>query len=112
MIEQLQQAAVSTARVMEKGHHRAQETVVQARSAGESLDTIAAAVGIISDMNTQIASAVEEQSAVAEELNKNISNISRIAEMSAEGSHQTAMASDDIRRLADELENLVGRFKV
>ncbi len=112
MIEQLQQAAVSTSRVMEKGHHLAQETVVQARSAGESLDTIAAAVGIISDMNTQIASAVEEQSAVAEELNKNISNISRIAEMSAEGSHQTAMASEEIRHLADELESLVGRFKV
>ncbi|MEW6648491.1 MAG: methyl-accepting chemotaxis protein [Pseudomonadota bacterium] len=112
MIGQLQEAAVAAARTMEKGRARAQETVTQARSAGESLDAIASAVGVISDMNTQIASAVEEQSAVAEELNKNISNISHIAEMSAEGSHQTAAASADIRRLADELEALVGRFKV
>ncbi|PKM42489.1 MAG: methyl-accepting chemotaxis protein [Gammaproteobacteria bacterium HGW-Gammaproteobacteria-1] len=102
MIGQLQEAAVAAARTMEKGRARAQETVNQARSAGESLDAIAAAVGVISDMNTQIASAVEEQSAVAEELNKNISNISRIAEMSAEGSHQTAAASGEIRRLADQ----------
>ncbi len=112
MIGQLQEAAVAAARTMEKGRARAQETVNQARSAGESLDAIAAAVGVISDMNTQIASAVEEQSAVAEELNKNISNISRIAEMSAEGSHQTAAASGEIRRLADQLDSLVGRFKV
>jgi methyl-accepting chemotaxis protein len=112
MIGQLQDAAVATARTMEQGRSRAQETVNQARSAGEALDAIASAVGVISDMNTQIASAVEEQSAVAEELNKNISNISRIAEMSAEGSHQTAAASTDIRRLADELDGLVGRFKV
>ncbi|GAB4294465.1 MAG: methyl-accepting chemotaxis protein [Thiohalomonadaceae bacterium] len=112
MIGRLQEAAVAAARTMEQGRARAQETVTQARSAGESLDAIASAVGVISDMNTQIASAVEEQSAVAEELNKNISNISHIAEMSAEGSHQTAAASADIRRLADELEALVGRFKV
>jgi methyl-accepting chemotaxis protein len=112
MIGQLQEAAVAAARTMEKGRARAQDTVNQARSAGESLDAIAAAVGVISDMNTQIASAVEEQSAVAEELNKNISNISRIAEMSAEGSHQTAAASGEIRNLADQLDSLVGRFKV
>lgn len=112
MIEQLQQAAVSTARVMEQGHRRAQETVTQARSAGESLEAIADAVGVISDMNTQIASAVEEQSTVAEELNKNVSNISRIAELTAEESHHTAAAGHEIRGLADTLENLVGRFKV
>ncbi|MCK9530301.1 MAG: methyl-accepting chemotaxis protein, partial [Gammaproteobacteria bacterium] len=112
MIEKLQQAAKEMARIMENGRVKAHETVAQAQHAGTALDSIAKAVSVISDMNVQIASAVEEQSAVAEEINKNIANISHIAEMSAEGAHQTSAASREIRRLATELDGLVTRFKV
>jgi methyl-accepting chemotaxis protein len=112
MIDKLQQAAKDMARVMENGRVKAHETVAQAQHAGTALDSIAKAVSVISDMNVQIASAVEEQSAVAEEINKNIANISHIAEMSAEGAHQTSAASREIRRLATELDGLVTRFKV
>ena len=112
MIEKLQQAAKDMARIMENGRVKAHETVAQAQHAGTALDSIAKAVSVISDMNVQIASAVEEQSAVAEEINKNIANISHIAEMSAEGAHQTSAASREIRRLATELDGLVTRFKV
>ena len=112
MIERLQQAAKDMAHTMENGRIKAQETVSQAANAGAALDSIAKAVSVISDMNVQIASAVEEQSAVAEEINKNIVNISHVAEMSAEGTHQTSAASKEIRRLAAELDGLVGRFKV
>jgi methyl-accepting chemotaxis protein len=112
MIAALQKAAKDTAAVMAGGRTRAQETVAQAQKAGAALDSIASSVSVITDMNVQIASAVEEQSAVAEEINKNIANISRIAEMSAEGAHQSDAASNDIRQLAGELGRLVSRFKV
>jgi len=70
------------------------------------------AVKTINDMNTQIASASEEQSAVAEEINKNISNISDVAQQTATGAAQTAGASQELARLAEELQALVNRFRV
>lgn len=112
MIARLQKAAQDMALVMENSRLKAQETVGQATNAGAALDSIAQAVSVISDMNVQIASAVEEQSAVAEEINKNIENITHVAELSAERAHQTATASNEIRQLATELDGLVRRFKV
>jgi methyl-accepting chemotaxis protein len=111
MIAALQQAAKATAGVMNSGRVRAQETVTQAKKAGAALDSISGAVGVISEMNVQIATAVEEQSAVAEEINKNIANISHIAEMTAEGARQTEQSSNDIRKLAEQLGSVVSRFR-
>ena len=112
MIERLQTGASSAVTVMEQGREKAGESVVQARKAGDSLKTISDAINNISDMNTQIASAAEEQSAVTEEINRNISNIAQAVEQTSSGSNQIATASDQLSRLAGELQNLVSRFKV
>ncbi|RJQ48484.1 MAG: methyl-accepting chemotaxis protein, partial [Gammaproteobacteria bacterium] len=66
----------------------------------------------ITDMNTQIASAAEEQSAVAEEINRNIVSISQVASQASNGSQQTAAASGQLAQLAAQLQSVVGRFKV
>jgi methyl-accepting chemotaxis protein len=63
-------------------------------------------------MATQIASATEEQSAVAEEINRNIINISDGVELAAEGIEQTTGASEQLARLADDLQTVVTRFKL
>ncbi|MDD3518845.1 MAG: methyl-accepting chemotaxis protein, partial [Chromatiales bacterium] len=76
MIEKLQKSADSAVRAMEEGKKQADESVREAARAGESLAAIAQAIQGINDMNTQIASAAEEQSAVSEEINRNIINIS------------------------------------
>ncbi len=112
MIERLQAGAQSAVQVMEQGRGKAQMSVQQAARAGTSLDTIASAVGAISDMNAQIASAAEEQGAVAEEINRNIVNISQIASQTASGADQTAMASAELAKLAARLQSVVSKFKV
>ena len=75
MIENLQSGTREAVDVMERGQRMTGETVDQANKAGEALQAIAAAVATITNMTTQVASAAEEQNAVAEEINSNIVNI-------------------------------------
>ncbi len=112
MIERLQSGARDAVQVMEEGRGQAQASVEQAARAGTSLEAITEAVTRISDMNLQIASAAEEQSQVAEEINRNIINISEVAEKSAEGAQQTSVASEELQQLSVQLQDLIGRFQV
>ncbi|MCG5509330.1 MULTISPECIES: methyl-accepting chemotaxis protein [Ectothiorhodospira] len=112
MIERLQSGAGEAVQVMEQGRGKARQGVEQAGKAGESLNVITRSIGTINDMNAQIASAAEEQSAVAEEVNRNVVNISDGVEHAATGSRQIAAASDELARLAAELQERVGQFKV
>jgi methyl-accepting chemotaxis protein len=112
MIERLQHGTSDAVKAMEKSRTQAQAGVEQAATTGTSLDAIVGAVKTINDMNTQIASASEEQSAVAEEINRNISNISDVGQQTAEGASQTASASQQLAQLAEELQVLVSRFRM
>jgi methyl-accepting chemotaxis protein len=112
MIERLQGNAASAVQVMKESRGRAQQSVSHAGKAGTSLEAITGSIGNINDMNTQIASAAEEQSSVSEEINRNISNIAQSVDQTASGAGQIAGASDELARLAAELQVLVGRFKV
>lgn len=112
MIQQLQADTAGAAEVMERGHDQAEAMVAQAGDAGQALESITGAVDTINDVNTLIASAAEEQSAVAEEINRNITNINDVANRSAAGASETAAAGDELARLAQELRRLVGEFKV
>ncbi len=66
----------------------------------------------INDLNVQIASAAEEQSSVAEEINRNINNVSDIAQQTSTASGQSAATSEELARLASDLQQLIGRFRV
>jgi methyl-accepting chemotaxis protein len=112
MIARLQAGAQSAVKVMAESRTRAEDSVSQAARAGTSLEAITSAVSLIKDMNTQIATAAEEQSAVAEEINRNVVNISDIVDRTAEGASQTSVASEQLARLAGELQQLVNQFKV
>lgn len=111
-IQQLQAGADEAVSVMVRGRSQAQASVDQAARAGGSLESIAAAVSRITDLNAQIASAAEEQSAVVEDISRNIVAISQIGAQTATGAHQTASASVDLSRLAGQLQALVGRFRL
>lgn len=112
MITRLQGGAGKAVQVMETGKEKTRIGVDHAAAAGEALQTINEAVARITSMNTQIASAAEEQSAVTEEINRSIVSINSVAEQSATGAQQTAQASDDLAKLAEQLKVLVERFKV
>jgi methyl-accepting chemotaxis protein len=112
MIERLQAGTRDAVKAMEQGQSQAQQGLQQAAQAESSLQTISNSVTNINDMNIQIATAAEEQSSVAEEINRNIVNISQSADATAEGAKQTASAGDELAKLAVRLQTLVGQFKV
>ncbi|MBI1422605.1 MAG: HAMP domain-containing protein [Gammaproteobacteria bacterium] len=111
MIEQLQREAHDAVNAVKRSRERSQQNVQHAATAGDSLQTITHAVTEINDMNTMIASAAEEQSAVTEEINKNIVLIREAAEQTTQGADQTTAASQELSKLAAELQQLVAQFK-
>ncbi|NOY63517.1 MAG: methyl-accepting chemotaxis protein [Gammaproteobacteria bacterium] len=112
MIERLQSGSSEAVKVMEKGRSQAELSVQQAAKAGKSLANITKSVDEIVEMNTQIASASEEQSAVTEEMNRNITDIASVAVQAAEGIRDISQASTHVAQQATELEGMVAQFKV
>ena len=112
MIQQLQQGTRDVVRVMEDSQNRTDESVQHAAKAAEALETITQAVSVINDMNTQIASAAEEQSAVAEDINRNVINIGQVANEVAGGADESSAASADLTKLAEQQRRLINQFKV
>ncbi|BBL73570.1 methyl-accepting chemotaxis protein [Methylomagnum ishizawai] len=112
MIERLQTGANQAVAAMAQGKTAAMNSVDQAVNAGRSLETINRYIDTIKDMNTQIAAAAEEQSVTAEEINRNVVNISGISRDTADGAEQTANASGQLARLASQLQDQVGRFRI
>lgn len=112
IIEQLQSGTKSSVDVMNQVKSLADDCVEQAGKTGSVLQSITDAVGVISDMNMQIASASEQQSTVAETINENVTNVKRIAQENAVASNQTRGSSTEIARLADQLNEMVAQFKL
>lgn len=112
MIERLQSGARNAVDAMEQGRTQAHAGVEQAREAADSLTAITRAVTTINEMNTMIASAAEEQTSVAEDMNRNIVNISQLSHDTAGAAEQTTSASTELSKLASQLESLVNQFKL
>jgi len=112
MIQQLQQGTRDVVRVMEDSQNRTDESVQHAAKAAEALETITKAVSVINDMNTQIASAAEEQSAVADDINRNVINIGQVANEVASGADESSAASADLTKLAEQQRRLINQFRV
>ena len=112
MIEQLQHGARNAIEVMQQGRNQAYDSVQSATDARRALEKIAAAVARIRDMNTSIASAAEQQSAVAEEINRNVTNINDVTLQVSDGNEQTRDSSGNLARLAELLQGQVRHFKV
>ena len=112
MIEKLQCGARNAVSVMDAGREKAQASVERAESAGSSLIEITKAVASISSMNTQIASAAEEQSVVTAEINRNITEISVISDRNSQVSSEAAQASTVLSEYAGELDRIVQNFKI
>lgn len=112
MITGLQSGARSAAAVMGGSQQQAQQGVEQTKEAGVALGTISLSIDNINGMNIQIASAAEEQSAVTEEINKNIFKISQIADDTADSAQQTSEASRELAKLAEHLQAIVSKFTI
>ncbi len=111
-IERLQGRAKQAVSVMENGRKRAASSVEQAASAGDSINTNSERIFTINDMNNQIATAAEQQTAVAEEINRNVSNISHVSGETSNGAKHTAEACRELLELANQLRQTVGHFRI
>ena len=112
MIEKLQQEAKKSVDVMKNSKSITDSCVHQAQLADQALDQISEAVNTITEMNIQIASAANEQCAVSNEINKNITNINDIVVKTTDAAINTAAASDGVSDLSSQLDALVGQFKI
>ena len=112
LIERLQGKAGVAVEVMQASCEGAATSVERANQVSDSLDAIWQAIDTINDMNAQIASASEQQSAVASEIDRNILAIAQVTEETAQGSAQTASSSENLAERAGSLKVLVGKFKV
>ncbi|CRN00212.1 hypothetical protein [Pseudomonas sp. 34 E 7] len=97
---------------MRNSTERAESTLNIAKGAGLSLDTINTAIVEINERNLVIASAAEEQAQVAREVDRNLVNIRDLSVQSATGASQTSAASNELSRLAVDLNGMVGRFRL
>ncbi len=111
IIEQLQTRSKEAVQVMDQSRSNVKNCVDQAAQAGSALDTITNRVALIDQMNEQIATAAAEQSAVAEEINRNVDSISRITDESAKAAKQTNMASAKLASMSEELQKYVSLFE-
>lgn len=112
MITKLQAGSYNAVEAMEKGRNQAEISVEQAANAGQRLQMITQAISTITDMNYQIATSSEEQSAVAEEINRNVNHINTTTVEAAEGANRTSEACNDIKKLVRDLGDVVEQFKI
>ncbi|MCU7842134.1 MAG: methyl-accepting chemotaxis protein [Candidatus Thiodiazotropha sp. (ex Troendleina suluensis)] len=112
MIERLQQGSNKAVGVMSKGSAAAKKTVETASVAADSLSKITQDIVTISDMNAQIASAAEEQSTAAQEIDRGVARIAALSELSTDGSRQVSSAADELSSLSGNLKGLIHTFKL
>ena len=110
LIAKLQQTAATAVQTMDAGHRQAEEGVARVLEADQALVGISEAVANITDMTTQIAAATEEQSAVAEEISRNISTIADLADQTSEQAQHSALLSEELTQTVNTQYSLVERF--
>ncbi|WP_312938172.1 methyl-accepting chemotaxis protein [Stutzerimonas nitrititolerans] len=112
MVDRLQSTTARTVAGMQHASEQGESTREQSNQAGASLDAIAALIGTINSMNAQIASAAEEQTAVAEEINRSVHHIADAVDGVASEAAESAQTSRELNALAESLQRLVGQFRV
>ena len=111
MIERLQGGAQEAVKSMSEGTDEMSRTLDRAAKAGESLSAIAKAVELINEMNTQIATATDEQKTVSQEISHNVVNISDVAKSSEHSVSEIDQASSQLKDVSNRLAGLVNEFK-
>jgi methyl-accepting chemotaxis protein len=112
IISELQNGVESAARVMDDGQKQAAECVTQTAHAVDALGSVMSAIAVITDISAQIAAATEQQTITTEEMNRNLNQISSVADDCAARSRETAAANSDIEGLTLEAVRAVNQFRL
>ncbi|RZA15041.1 MAG: methyl-accepting chemotaxis protein, partial [Proteobacteria bacterium] len=110
LIDGLHSRTAQVATTLENSRLLTDDSVALTRDAGTSIGNISRSITTIESMNQQIAASAEEQSAVAEEINRSVINVRDISEQTASASEETASSSVELARLGVHLQGLMGKF--
>jgi methyl-accepting chemotaxis protein len=110
IISTVQTGAVEAVKAIESGQSRSEESVEQVTEAGLMLHRITEAVEAIRDMNRQIATAAEEQTSVAEDISRNLTEITQIANANQDNVKRTETASRNLQGLSGQLNEVTARL--
>lgn len=110
IIDSVQTGALNAVRAIESGQQRSEQGVEQVTEAGRMLQNITEAVEAIRDMNRQIATAAEEQTAVAEDISRNLTEITSIATTNQQHVERTQAASQNLHNLSLQLSDVTRRL--
>ncbi|RJG13876.1 methyl-accepting chemotaxis protein [Pseudomonas cavernicola] len=112
MVQEIQSCSDSALKTMQRSAQHSETSLERAEEAATSLVSIEESVSQITDMNCMIATATEEQTSVAREVDRSLVSISDISTQTATAAQETSAASNEVARLAVELSKMVGYFKV
>ncbi|WP_248919450.1 methyl-accepting chemotaxis protein [Pseudomonas entomophila] len=112
MVADLQAGTRDAVDFMQESSYKADDCVKQAREAGEALAEITSAVAQMRESNTQIAVAAEQQSQVAEEMNRAVVSIRDVTEETVQQTVGSATTSSELATLAGELNKAIGQLKL
>ena len=112
MIEELQVGARASVSTMGESQRHSQDSVGIANQAGERLSSVTLRIGEIDGMNQSVATATEEQTAVVDAINMDISEINMLNQEGMENLQSTLRACADLEQQATRLKQLVGSFKI
>ena len=110
IIDTVQTGALNAVRAIESGQQRSEQGVTQVTEAGAMLQRITAAVEAIRDMNQQIATAAEEQTSVAEDISRNLTELTAIASANQDNVERTQLASRNLHEMSGELGEVTRRL--
>ncbi len=112
LVSALHNGTQQVASIMQSSRELTESSVKLTRQTGSSLADITVTVSNIQAMNQQIATAAEEQSAVAEEISRSVVHVRDVSEQTASASEQTAAATHELARLGSQLQGMVSRFRI
>ena len=112
MIEELQVGARESVSTMSDSQRHSQDSVEIANLAGERLSSVTQRIGEIDGMNQSVATATEEQTAVVESINVDITEINTLNQEGVENLQSTLRACSDLEQQAARLKQLVGSFRI
>jgi methyl-accepting chemotaxis protein len=112
MIEELQVGARESVSTMSDSQRHSQDSVEIANLAGERLSSVTQRIGEIDGMNQSVATATEEQTAVVESINVDITEINTLNQEGVENLQSTLRACSDLEQQAARLQQLVGSFRI
>jgi methyl-accepting chemotaxis protein len=112
MIEELQVGARESVSTMSESQRHSQDSVEIANLAGERLNSVTLRIGEIDGMNQSVATATEEQTAVVESINVDITEINTLNQEGVENLQATLRACSDLEQQASRLKQLVGSFRI